>query len=365
MPLARRLAALLVLAASCQAAEPGARTAALGGEVDGGMLLTWVDVVVSGCPRYDPARPACEGPGPLALRFAAISPAPPQSYVWTFGDGSPPVSTPAPLHSFAGPGEYTVTVTVGGTGGSTQATRAMYVKVTAAGDGEACAAGRGCGEGLTCICPEGCPGLVGPGFCAARCDDFITCPVGQVCVDPGPRGGDDGWPRSACVRGCSDDATCGAGQRCRFLPAAAPVGGWARGCFPSGPLGDEGEACRDGGGTVDHGRCLARGCADLGARGLCAASCDGAHPCPSYATCVTFATGERRCLVACSDARPCTGDPFLACEVSDSRGDLGFTAVDPAARLFAPRRCEDDAACGPDGRCQRLGTASFCLRKEG
>lgn len=44
---------------------------------------------------------------------------PPYAYTWDFGDGSPISSLPAPSHSYASPGRYTVNVTVVAANGST------------------------------------------------------------------------------------------------------------------------------------------------------------------------------------------------------------------------------------------------------
>lgn len=54
------------------------------------------------------------GPAPTTACFAgtAIGGAPPYTYSWNFGDGSPVAAGPTPCHVYAAPGNYTVAMTV-------------------------------------------------------------------------------------------------------------------------------------------------------------------------------------------------------------------------------------------------------------
>jgi hypothetical protein len=355
-------ALVLLAAAACSSTErPASVARAQASDGDAGASgLTWVDFAVAGCPRYDPGRPTCEGAAPLELRFAAVAPAPIASYLWTFGDGSEAAVSATPTHTFRMPGTYAVGLTVGGAGGTAEARRDMFVTVTPAGEGGACEVSGQCGVGLDCPCGSGCPGGGLRGFCARRCDVDGSCAGGRVCVDLGPRGGaDDGWPGRTCLPSCARDADCAAPFVCREV--AGPSASWVRACFPQELLGDEGASCAGAAGAPEDRLCLGGACAAMGARGLCAATCDASRPCPSYALCAQLASGERRCLARCSAARPCDDDPFLACQTSNGAGRLGFTLSDPEARVCAPKRCQSAGACGPDGICD----AGFCVKREG
>jgi hypothetical protein len=328
------------------------------GDVDAMGALSWVDLAVADCPTFDAARPGCTGPAPLELRFVALAPAPFETAIWTFGDGSAPESGPSPRHRFRVPGSYTVSVTVGGAGGTARVERTAFVTVVAAGAGAACSEDTICGSGVSCQCRSGCPGLPG-GFCGRACSRDLACPTGLTCVDLGARGGNDGWPGAACLQPCNPGGSCPGGWTCRQLPAAAPVGSWTRACFPRDVLVDEGGSCMSASGSLDSSRCLGGDCAPLGARGLCAATCDAGRPCPDGALCATFTGGERRCLVRCGVGSSCGSDPFLACELASTEGRLGFSVAEPGVALCAPKRCSADAACGPDGLCDR----GFCGKK--
>lgn len=324
----------------------------------GAAALTWVDFAVAGCPKYEAARPSCQGPAPLDLRFAAVAPAPLASYVWSFSDEPDPVVEPTPGHRFRMPGTYSVSLTVGGAGGTAQARREMFITVTTAPEGALCEASPQCATGLECVCASGCGAGVG-GFCARRCEPGSSCGFGSVCVDLGPRGPGDGMQGLACLRACARDGDCEGRDICREVAGVNTH--WTRACFPREAPADEGASCLGPTGTPDDNACLGGDCAELGARGLCAEPCDGSHPCPSYALCAIFTGGGRRCLARCSATRPCDGDPFLACQASDATGALGFILADAAAKVCSPKRCTQDDACGPDGSCQ----GGFCVKRSG
>jgi hypothetical protein len=309
---------------------PGADAAAQ----DGGPPLLWVDFAAVGCERFDPSVPACRGTAPLVLRFVALAPAPVDSYVWSFGDGGSNGDA-SPLHTFAQPGSYAVSLAVGGSGGTAQRERDGYVVVDAAPLGAGCTAGSQCATGLECVL----------GFCARGCAQ-ASCDTGAVCAGLGD--GPESWQRPLCLRACAGDGDCAAGLRCRELRSGAGDA-WVKGCF-TGALGDDGQSCVDPHGTLDDGLCASGSCRDLGARGLCALPCGGAEACASYAACATMHSGESLCLARCGS---CAGDPWLGCEMPGGAGDLGFEA--PAGSYCAPRRCVG-GDCGPDGLCQ----GGFC-----
>jgi hypothetical protein len=350
---------VLLAAAGCPAAERetgrvGVAARPLTGADAGATALTWVDFAVAGCPRYDAARPSCAGPAPLVLRFATVAPAPVASYLWTFGDGSDPATDATPTHTFRMPGTYGVSLTVGGAGGTAELGRETFITVTTAPEGSVCETSGQCASGLECMCPSGC-GVAGlAGFCGRRCEPGSSCGPGTVCADLGPRGPGDGWPGAACLPGCTRDDDCDDGEACREVPGLASY--WTRACFPRAVLADEGASCAGAAGQPRDSACLGGDCVGLGARGLCAASCDAAHPCPSYALCAQLASGERRCFSRCSATRPCTGDPFLVCQTQDPQGNGGFSLTDPLAVVCAPRRCATAGVCGPDGVC----SGGFC-----
>jgi PKD repeat protein len=73
------------------------------------------------------------GVAPLALNFINTSTGNITSYAWTFGDGTTStVASPAKVYSV--PGNYTVSLTVTGPGGSNTQTRANFITVAASSD---------------------------------------------------------------------------------------------------------------------------------------------------------------------------------------------------------------------------------------
>ena len=178
----------------------------------------------------------------------------------------------------------------------------------------------------------------------------------------------DSWRTQSCQPGCESDADClRSGFGCRELPTVeAPAGReWLPICFPD-VLADVGESCHDASDIPAPSFCVSGRCADLGRNGLCSDDCQSS-PCPSYATCVSFTAGphagESLCLSRCSQERPCTHDPQLACEAPDPTGDLGFVLLDPSEpsghSYCAPRRCGSDLDC-PTVTCD-LTAGGFCL----
>jgi PKD repeat protein len=333
----RHLWPLLVALAGCSGdgdAAPDAGVDALGlpdaSPRDAGVSLGFVDFAAAGCESFDATLVRCRGRAPLELRFVALAAAPLEAYLWSFGDGSPQATSASPVHRYELPGSYGVRLTVGGPGGTVQAAKETYVTVDPVGLGGRCDLEGQCDVGLGC--------LEGLGLCTRDCEDDEDCGAGATCAILG----EDQVCLPACHDGC-----------CQEVRAAE--GGWTEACIPAGLFADEGGSCRDGEGALADERCASGSCDDLGARGICAGSCDGVA-CPSYAVCATFAGNVKRCLAECSEARPCQGDPWLACEAANASGALGFSVASAGGPYCAPRRCAVPADCGPDGTC----TAGFC-----
>lgn len=307
----------------------------------------WADFAVRACPNFDPALPGCRGVVPLTIGFTPLGPVRVADPVWSFGDGSPEERSAAPVHPYAKPGTYTVTLSATGIA---PVVKEGYVVVAPAAAGAACTTKAQCQAGLDCRCAEGCPGVAG--FCAATCAP--GCAAGTSCVATGPVAG------LVCLPTCQADADCPTG-RCREL-LAADGSSWKRVCLAGDVPADDGNSCSAADGSAAPSGCASGQCAPLGARGLCAAACDGNHRCPAHAVCATFTNGDRRCLARCDAAHPCDGDPWLACEVPNGTGVLGFQAAEMVA-LCAPKRCAASVECGLEGSCRALGGASFCQSK--
>jgi PKD repeat protein len=71
------------------------------------------------------------GPAPLTVQFTNQSTGESLTYNWEFGDGSPAGSEVNPQHTFANPGNYTVTLTVSNTGGKDSAQTQINVSAPA------------------------------------------------------------------------------------------------------------------------------------------------------------------------------------------------------------------------------------------
>ena len=70
------------------------------------------------------------GSAPLAVSFSDSSTGGPTSWSWDFGDGGSSTAQ-NPVHTYAAPGTYTVTLTVSNSAGSDSETRANYITVAA------------------------------------------------------------------------------------------------------------------------------------------------------------------------------------------------------------------------------------------
>jgi PKD repeat protein len=167
-------------------------------------------------------------------------------------------------------------------------------------------------------------------------------------------------PVPLCLATCDSDGDCATGLVCRPLPGAA-AGTWENVCVPPlyRPLAD---SCRDADGHLDDHVCSTGLCADLGAIGLCSASCAGGGSCPTGAACATFGDGRSLCLLTCAIGS-CKHDPLLACESGSGSGALGFTTSPPTptATFCAPRSCTSQADCAPSGTCKPLGVGAHCV----
>jgi hypothetical protein len=121
-----------------------------------------------------------------------------------------------------------------------------------------------------------------------------------------------------------------------------------------------GQPCRDPAGALDDMACVSDLCANLGALGLCAATCGASAPCPAGSACALFGDGRALCLHACGAATDCARDPLIDCEPAGAAGPLGFTvAGGPAGATYcAPRACASTTDCAPAGLC----TAGHCGR---
>jgi hypothetical protein len=141
------------------------------------------------------------------------------------------------------------------------------------------------------------------------------------------------------------------------------AGRWETACFPDVPA-DVGSSCRAPNGELRAALCLTNTCADLGALGLCSASC-ATEPCPPGTACADLNDRRRLCLRPCGPDFACASDPLLGCVPPDGMGASGFSVRDgpDGATYCAPRRCQIDADCGPAGQCQEDPQAPSCVRR--
>jgi len=181
--------------------------------------------------------------------------------------------------------------------------------------------------------------------------------------DAGASNGDGGGsaaPAPYCLASCAADSDCAPGLVCRPLPGFA-AGSWENICVPPlyRPVAD---SCRDAEGHLDDHVCSTGLCADLGAIGLCSASCAAGAACPTGTACGTFGDGRALCLLTCVSGS-CQKDPLLACESGAGKGLLDFTIFPPAptATFCAPRSCTSAADCAPSGTCAPLGVGAHCV----
>jgi hypothetical protein len=324
-------------------------------------LLT-VDFSVMGCPTLDPAKPQCSGPAPLTVSFVPITSDGVTRLLWLFGDLSQSTER-APTHTYNLPGTYDVTLI--GTPGLADQTRAAFVVVTPNRLGDPCDVDSQCATGLGCVCGSSakCPGAFARGLCSRACATG-DCPEDAVCADLTAGGAmGEPWRGPLCLHRCARDAECPAGHSCRQLPGATGGPAWAGACFPA-LLGDVGDPCRAGNGELQNGLCAGGACQDLGALGLCSLDC-ATRPCPDGTRCAAFNDGRQLCLRACGADAPCREDPLLACAAPGRAGPLGFKVMDaPAGATFcAPRACDVDAQCAPAGVCAGDPTAGHCRRR--
>jgi PKD repeat protein len=341
---------------------------------------------------------ACAGAAPLALTFTPVSSPALTRFRWTFGDDSPPSSERAPTHTYVLPGTYDVGVVAEGAGaGSVSRQHPGFVAVSPNGAGLPCDIDAQCSAGLFCLCGESAP--CGPAFargiCTSACppsgcsgravcarldvpprtapsaaDAGVTSDAGPATDGPLDAGADatgptaDGAgappPMPLCLAACMGDGDCAAGLVCRSLPGTS--GTWASVCLP--PFYRRvADSCRDAEGRLDDHVCSTGLCADLGAIGLCSATCAAGFPCPTGTACATFGDGRSLCLLTCSTSASCARDPLLACETGAGGGALGFTTSPPAptATFCAPRACTSQADCAPSGTCKPLGVGAHCV----
>ena len=352
-----------------------------GSVVDGAMSLAWVDFAITGCTLVDqPSVPGpdagpgdgdagapvdagvvtpqiCVGAAPLAIRFTPLSPTPVDTFRWDFGDGQESVAAD-PVHVFAEPGRYTVSLIAGGPGGTAQVEKVDLLEVQPAPFGAPCAVSAQCESSLACLCGDGesCPAGLS-GRCLAECGPGAPCADG-ACIDlaASTPAMPEAWQRATCLPTCESDGECAAGSTCQELPMTD--GSWTRACFAPGILGAMGDACLDASGQPVPSACASGECAPLGARGMCSAACV-AGSCPPSSACAQFATGgPDRCVRRCDDPAACSDDPWLACELPGGAGMFGFQVDEVVmdASYCAPRACTEAAECGTDGSCE----SGFC-----
>ena len=165
-----------------------------------------------------------------------------------------------------------------------------------------------------------------------------------------------------CLASCQTDADCTFGLVCRALPVGDAAAGWGLRCVPAF-FRDVAATCRDATGALDDDACATGTCADLGALGLCSATCASGAACPPGNACATFANGSALCVRPCSTSFTCVADPLLACAAAGGAGALGFQiAPAPATgtNYCAPRACATQADCAPAGTCAPLGAGGHC-----
>jgi PKD repeat protein len=109
----------------------GAGTSTISATVDAQSVSVRV-VAVSQAPVADFTGTPRSGPVPLTVRFTDKSTRNPASWKWTFGDGSSVNSTlQNPVHTYAAPGTYNVTLKATNAVGSNTTIKTGYIVVTA------------------------------------------------------------------------------------------------------------------------------------------------------------------------------------------------------------------------------------------
>jgi PKD repeat protein len=317
-----------------------------GSVADAPIPLT-LDISVTGC-GFAVTAVQCSGPAPLTVTFAPVGSPAFTTFLWEFFDGSPSSTDRTPTHTYALPGVYDVKVTGAGTVGTASKFRPGLIKADPVKTGAPCDVDAQCLDGLGCVCKpgSGCGPAFSRGICSTSCATN-PCVAGAVCAAPPltatATGADAGAGGPICLADCGGGGlTCPAGFACQTIPGGGASPAWIAGCLPLGAANDFGTACRDAYGALDDASCTTGLCGDLGARGLCTAACDGAHPCPSGAACARIGGSTQLCLPACSTATPCISDPSLGCTLATSAdagadGGLTITAGDPGVAYCAPQ----------------------------
>jgi PKD repeat protein len=313
------------------------------------------DENVQSCGPDGGAGRCCSGGPPLALSFAPLGSPELTRFLWTFGDGTPTSNERAPVHTYAHPGSYRVTLVGGGDGIGSTEPRDLNVVVKPLAAGSPCDLDVQCGADLTCLCAagDGCAATFIHGICSAACDT-AACGSGAVCAMAPAAAIGAGASMPRCLAACQASAQCAPGFVCQTFPAGPTqtITPWTRGCFPLGAARDVGGSCRDAGGGLVNGACATGLCADLGALGVCSAACDADRPCPDRTSCAALTGGRQLCLLSCVYDADCGGDPLMACAAARP---MDSTQV---ANVCRPRSCTMDAACAPSGRC---GPDGVCI----
>jgi PKD repeat protein len=327
---------------------------------DGTVMSLEIDFAATGCPQYDLAAGRCSGPAPLTISFSPIGSSSITRFLWDFGDGTPKSADRAPAHTYVLPGMFTVTLVGAGSTGTVSRTHRQFIAAGAAGLGASCDVDGQCATGLECLCGSGaaCGEKFPRGLCTTECRAG-TCSGGAVCADLAVNwrpGGSTTLRIELCLAPCETDNSCAPGLGCRNLLSSASSAGpaWVRGCFARTSL-DVGESCRTASGALSDDECVSGRCDDLGALGLCVATC--AQGCPPQTACAWFREGRTVCLRTCTGSGECGRDPLIGCEGAGAPGALGFTIApgsapsSPPVNVCAPKGCVADDDCGPAGAC--------------
>ena len=246
-----------------------------------------LSISVTGCAAYDPLVPLCTGPPPLALSFAPVGSQELIQFMWTFGDGTPTTTERAPSHSYAHLGEYEVTVK-GGTAdmGTVKPPAPLIVRVEALATGAPCDVDDAVRQRpdlrlrerkrlparrsrMACARHPRGGRLSKPARCASASSSARRrTPARQPPCASHPARRDRAGRASPAGR-------CRSARRTPRRPPAGHV------VLPLGLVGDVGASCRDANEALSDGACATGSCADIGALGVCSASCDDSHPCPA------------------------------------------------------------------------------------
>ncbi len=303
-----------------------------------------LDIAVTGCAssKIESGTEMCSGPAPFTVTFSPVGTPGLTSFVWDFGDGSPPSSEVAPVHTYSIPGRYDVSVK-GSSAliGTIPATRPGLIVALPVAAGAACDVKAQCADGLDCVSKagDGCSPAFARGICSRDCTNGF-CGSGAVCAayalgagspaGTGPADGGGSQLNPVCLADCGDGVGCPAGFVCQsFHAGGSTANGWVRGCLPAGAAGDLGASCRTASGALDHARCASGFCSAAATNGFCSASCQQPLTCPAGAACAWLTTGQI-CLPACTSDQSCSGDPSVACQnltAADAGVDGGVPVV--------------------------------------